>query len=192
MKNVKKYYITLVLLVLYSFGFHQAATAQNVLSPREKIILTEFEKQAQDYSNLRENIEDRLPKLSKNATPEQIENHKVSFQKAVQTARSNAGQGEIFNPAAAQLIRKIIKNVFDGKDRLELRKTVFEAETQGIPVKINYPYPESKEKVEMPPILLLNLPQLPKQLRYRFVGDNFLLVDRENGLIVDYMTNALP
>jgi len=29
-------------------------------------------------------------------------------------------------------------------------------------------------------------------VRYRFVGHNFLLVDRENGLIVDYMTNALP
>jgi hypothetical protein len=38
----------------------------------------------------------------------------------------------------------------------------------------------------------LRLPQLPKQLRYRFVRQNLLLVDRENGLIVDYMTNALP
>ena len=44
----------------------------------------------------------------------------------------------------------------------------------------------------MPPTLLLKLPQLPKQLRYRFVNRNLLLVDRENGLIVDYMTNAIP
>jgi len=39
---------------------------------------------------------------------------------------------------------------------------------------------------------LMRLPQLPKQLRYRFVRSNLLLVDRENGLIVDYMTKALP
>jgi hypothetical protein len=38
----------------------------------------------------------------------------------------------------------------------------------------------------MPPPLLLRLPQLPKQVRYRL-----LLVDRENGLMVDYMTNVL-
>ena len=44
----------------------------------------------------------------------------------------------------------------------------------------------------MPPYLLPKLPQLPKQVKYRFVGRNLLLVDRENGLIVDYMTNALP
>lgn len=44
----------------------------------------------------------------------------------------------------------------------------------------------------MPPTLLLNLPQLPKQVRYRFVGRNLLLVGRENGLIVDYLTGALP
>jgi hypothetical protein len=57
---------------------------------------------------------------------------------------------------------------------------------------VNYPYPESQEVLEMAPTLLLRLPQLPKQLRYRFVGPNLLLLDRENGLIIDYMTNALP
>jgi hypothetical protein len=33
---------------------------------------------------------------------------------------------------------------------------------------------------------------LPKQVRYRFVRNNLVLVDRENGLIVDYMTDVLP
>jgi hypothetical protein len=86
----------------------------------------------------------------------------------------------------------MIKREYSGEQLQELRKTVMEAETQGVPLRINYPYPESKELLEMPPTLLLKLPQLPKQLRYRFVGTNLLLVDRENGLIVDYMTSALP
>jgi hypothetical protein len=181
-----------VLLALYGFGVQQTVTAQSVLSPQEKQVIAEFEKQAKDYSKLRERIEERMPKLSKEATAEQIESHKVSFQKAVQSVRNSAKQGDIFTPAAAQLIRKIIKNEFKGKERVELRQTVFEAETKGVPVKINFAYPDSKELVEMPPTLLLSLPQLPKQLRYRFVGSNFLLVDRENGLIIDYITNALP
>jgi hypothetical protein len=57
---------------------------------------------------------------------------------------------------------------------------------------VNGVYPETAELLEMPPSLLLVLPKLPKQVRYRFVGNNLLLVDRENHLIVDYMTNALP
>jgi hypothetical protein len=192
MKSVKNYYILIVLLALYGFGVQQTVTAQSFLSPQEKQVIAEFEKQAKDYSKLRERIEERMPKLSKEATAEQIESHKVSFQKAVQSVRNSAKQGDIFTPAAAQLIRKIIKNEFKGKERVELRQTVFEAETKGVPVKINFAYPDSKELVEMPPTLLLSLPQLPKQLRYRFVGSNFLLVDRENGLIIDYITNALP
>lgn len=192
MKSVKKYYISAMCLLLCNFIFYQAATGQNNLSPGEKKVFKAFEKNVKEYSNLRERVEVQLPKLPKEATADQIENHKISFQKSVQAARRNAKQGHIFDPAAAQLIRKIIKDEFRGKDRSDLRIKVFEAETQGVPLRINFPYPDSKEQVEMPPTLLLILPQLPKQLRYRFVGRNFLLVDRENGLIVDYMTDALP
>lgn len=59
-------------------------------------------------------------------------------------------------------------------------------------LRVNYPYPEADELIEMPPTLLLKLPQLPKQVKYRYVGRSLLLVDRENGLIVDFMTGALP
>jgi hypothetical protein len=110
----------------------------------------------------------------------------------VQQARAGARRGDIFTPAATEMIRSIIRAEFKGRDRRELRSAVFEAETKGVPVRVNAAYPEAKELVEMPPTLLLALPQLPKQLRYRFVGTYLLLVDRENALIVDYMTGALP
>src|SRR6185369_6601344 len=73
-----------------------------------------------------------------------------------------------------------------------LKKKVYEAENKNVKVGVNTAYPESAEQVEMPPNLLQALPQLPKQVRYRFVGTYLLLVDRENNLIVDYMTDALP
>ncbi|HEY0048889.1 MAG TPA: hypothetical protein VGB68_06375 [Pyrinomonadaceae bacterium] len=185
MKSVKKYYISIIFLLLCSFVAHQTATAQKTLSPKDKNTTTEFEKSAKEYSKLREQLEEKLPKLPKDATPEQIEAHKAAFQKLVRAARSSAKQGDIFTPAAAELIRTIIKSEFKGKDRAELRETVLEADTKGILLKINFPYPDSKEQTEMPPTLLLNFPQLPKQLRFRFVGRNLLLLDRENGLIVD-------
>ncbi|HYP27313.1 MAG TPA: hypothetical protein VE262_11395 [Blastocatellia bacterium] len=151
-----------------------------------------FEDRVKAYVKMREGLEEKLPKLSKDAKPEEIEAHKKSFQNVVRASRTGAKPGTMFTPDIANHIRAIIKERFRDKELMDLRETVTEAETKGIPVRVNHPYPESKELVEMPPTLLLILPQLPKQLRYRFVGTNMLLVDRENGLIVDYMPNALP
>jgi hypothetical protein len=168
-----------------------SAVAQD--STHNKHIAEAFEKRAKQYVKLREGIEEKMPKLSKEAKPEEIEVHKKTLQEAVRTARSGAKHGDIFTPDAIAMIRGIIKEEFKGRDRVELRKTVLvEAEVKAVPLRVNYPYPETKEQLEMPPTLLLKLPQLPKQIRYRFVGRNMLLVDRENGLIIDFMTNAIP
>jgi hypothetical protein len=163
------------------------------LSPADKQTAEAFEKRVKDYASLRESLEEKMPKLSKEAKPEEIETHKKQFQERVRAARAGAKHGEIFTPEAQALIRRIIKDEFKGRERAEFRNTVLkEAEIKAVPLRVNYPYPEGGELLEMPATLLLRLPQLPKQVRYRFVGRNFLLVDRENGLIVDYMTNALP
>jgi hypothetical protein len=163
------------------------------LSPADKHTVEAFEKRAKEYANMREALEEKIPKLSKEAKPEEIQAHKTQFQERVRNARLTSKRGDVFTPDATALIRKMIKDEFKGRDRVEFRDTVLrEAENKAVPLRVNYPYPESQELLEMPPTLLLRLPQLPKQLRYRFVRQNLLLVDRENGLIVDYMTNAVP
>ena len=151
-----------------------------------------FEKRVKDYADMREAIEEKTGELPDAATPEMIEAHKKRFQTAVRAARAGAVPGQLFTRDVAQHIRAVIASEFKGRDRAELLKSVAEAETKGVPLRVNYPYPESKELLEMPANLLQRLPTLPKQVKYRFVGRNLLLVDRENGLIVDYMTNALP
>ena len=197
--SVKKLLINF-LLILGLLACCAAAVAQvnqtpttATLSPADKQTADAFEQRVKEYAKLRESLEEQMPKLSKEAKAEEIETHKKQFQERVRAARAGAKHGEIFTPEAQALIRRIIKDEFKGQERAEFRETVLkEAETKAVPLKVNYPYPESGELLEMPAPLLLRLPQLPKQVRYRFVGHNFLLVDRENGLIVDYMTNALP
>ena len=168
-------------------------SASTMAQEQNKQLAGAFEKRVKDYVKLRENIEAKMPKLSTEAKPEEIETHKKQLQESVRAARAGAKHGDIFTPDAAAMIRAIIKEEFKGKDRVDLRKAVLvDAEVKSVPLRINYPYPEMKEQLEMAPTLLLKLPQLPKQIRYRFVGRNMLLVDRENGLIIDYMGNAIP
>ena len=162
-------------------------------SSNDQATVKAFEKRAKEYVKLREQLEEQMPKLSQEAKAEEIQVHKKQFQERVRAARVGAKHGDVFTPEAAALIRAIIKDEYKGKQRVELRDTVLrESDTKAVPLRVNYPYPESEEVLEMAPTLLLRLPQLPKQLRYRFVGHNLLLIDRENGLIVDYMTKALP
>lgn len=157
---------------------------------RTRAVIAEFEEDARDYLRLRERLRARLPKLPKQATSEQIEAHKIALQKSVQAARGKRKQGEIFSRAASKIIVKMIKEEFKGRDITELRKTVALVETKGVPLKVNVPYPEDKELLEMSPALLLVLPKLPDHVRYRFVNRNLMLIDEECGLIIDFMPNA--
>lgn len=166
--------------------------AQTPDSKSDKQAIALFERSVKDYVKLRNRVRDKVPKLSKDSTPEQIQTFKKAFEEALRAARAGAKRGELFTPLVANYIDGTLREEFKGKDRLQLREIVFEAENEGIPLKVNYPYPASVELTEMPATLLLKLPQLPKEVRYRFVGRNLLLVDRDNNLIIDYMVGALP
>lgn len=170
----------------------QVAATQPAVSPKHKAAFDAFEARVKEYVSMRESIDNKLPKLSKDAKPEEIEAHKMALQKAVQAARASAKQGDLFVPELAAHIREVIKSETPPKVKKEVRETVVESEVKAVPLRVNYPYPDTQEQLEMPPTLLLRLPQLPKQVRFRYVGRNLLLVDRENGLIVDFMTDALP
>lgn len=180
-----------VRLLVVCLALTVVAQAQSP-SEVEKQTVATFEKRVKEYVKFRNEIKSKLPKLSKDSTPEQIHAYMTSFEDAVRAARAGAKRGELFVPEVSTYIRAALRADFKGQEKVELRKTILQAETQGVPVRVNYPYPEEKEFGEMPPTLLLKLPQLPQEMRYRFVGTNLLLVDRENNLIVDYMTNALP
>jgi hypothetical protein len=168
------------------------ALAPPVTSPAEKAAIQTFEDQVKDYVKLRNQVRDQAPKLSKDATPEQIQTYRTILADSLRNARKGAKRGDLFTPDIASFIRSTLKNEFQGKDRKEIRDIAFETELQGVVLRVNYPYAQSAELSEMPATLLAKLPQLPKEVRYRFVGRNLVLVDRESNVILDFMPDALP
>jgi len=188
-----------VCALVWGASFAVAQKTQNpalaepaVVSPADKAAIDVFEKQLKEYIELRNKVRANAPKLSKDSTPEQIHAYRTALQLSLRNARPNAKRGEFFRPETADFIRRTLKTEFQGKDRQELREQIFETETQGVVLRVNYPYAQSAELSEMPATLLTKLPQLPKELRYRFVGRNMLLVDRESDVIIDIMPDALP
>ena len=168
------------------------ATATKPETKHDKLLLKNYDKAIKQYVSLRESVRKKLPPLSKDSTPEQISAYQKQFIDALRAERGYAKQGYMFTQPVAKYIRDLIRKEFKGTDRVEVREAILEADTTGVPLKVNYPYPETKELTQIPPTLLLTLPNLPKEVKYRFVQRSLLLVDTDNGLIIDYMTGALP
>ena len=190
-----KYLCLVVCALLSTSAFaqnNQALAPPAVISPADKTTIQTFEKQVKDYVDLRNKVRENAPKLSKDSTPEQIHAYRTALEQSLRSARAGAKRGELFRPETADYIRRTLKIEFQGKDRQQLRETIFETETQGVILRVNHPYAQTAEFSEMPATLLTKLPQLPKEVRYRFVGRNMLLVDRESNVIIDYMPEALP
>jgi hypothetical protein len=189
---------SLLLLIMLPLAELETANAQKSLepaaatSPQEKRTIAAFENRVKQYLKLRDRVKGKVPKLSKDSTPEQIQANEKAFVDALRTARANAKPGEIFTADIAAYIRTKLKTEFKGSDRKEIRKIVLDDEIKPIPIRVNYPYPDENAFAEMPPTLLLKLPVLPKQVKYRYVGRNLFLVDTDNNLIIDYMLDALP
>ena len=180
------------LLAVAGASAQEKPLARAVPDEQEKQLIAAFNRHVKDYLKQREKVKSKLPSLSKEATPEQISAYQKSFVEALRAMRAGTQQGYIFNKEFAGYLRTVIKTEFPPQDKAEIREVILEADTKGVPLKVNYPYPETKELTQIPPTLLLKLPQLPKEVKYRYVGRHMLLVDTDNGLIVDYMLNALP
>lgn len=168
------------------------ATAPPVLTAHEKRIVSNFNRHVKDYLKQRQAVAKKLPTVKKDATPEQIEAYQKSFVEALRATRAGTKQGYIFTRDFRDYVVTTINTEFSPRDKVEIKQTILEADTKGVPLKVNHPYPESKELTQIPPTLLLKLPTLPKEVKYRFVGRHMLLVDSDNSLIVDYTLNALP
>jgi predicted phosphodiesterase len=166
--------------------------AQTSLSKADQQTVKDLEKRLNRYAKDRQKLLERQPKIVEGATPEQIEAYKLRLQEAVQAIRVNARPGDFLTQQISLLIRDIINRELPGYAASEVRQSVLEADTKGVPVKVNMPYPATKELVEMSPALLLALPRLPDSLRYRFIGSNLVIMDKDNSLILDFISNALP
>jgi hypothetical protein len=116
---------------------------------------------------------------------------------AIRAARANACQGEIFTPAVKQAIVRLVRGEMKGKRGAAAKETAKQGnpayeEPKPVPLKVNAVYPDSAPLSTVPPKLLLKLPELPKELDYRFVARHLVLHDAEAGVIVDFVPDVMP
>jgi hypothetical protein len=142
-------------------------------------------------------MEHKLPadRLSPKAKVEQLEEQRQALRAALQQARSDAKQGDIFTPEVGNIFRKLLRSTLTGPEGAKIRASLNHAEPMGPQdLKVNGVYPNlaGQPMQSIPPSMLLNLPVLPKGLEYKITGHTLSLRDADANMVVDYLPNALP
>jgi type VI protein secretion system component VasK len=151
--------------------------------------IADFKKRVDTYVALHKKLEDTLPHLPKDATPQQLDQHERALEKLMRANRTDAKQGDLFTPGMQRIIRKLLTQVFQGKGGAQLKKEIMEeyGERERATLAVNARYPDSVPLSTVPPQVLKGLPELPDELEYRFVGNNLILLDPHAHIIADYM-----
>jgi hypothetical protein len=172
-----------------SIAMAQSPRAAHHAKPAAAI--ADFESRVNQYLDARKGEAGKTPGPTKSAA--KLTESQEEMRARLQVSRKDAKQGDIFTPEISKYFRKQIAGVFQGARGTRILKSLRRAEpTKEVPLKVNEPYPDGMAFQSMPPTLLLKLPQLPKELEYRIVGNNLILRDAGPNLVVDVLPDALP
>jgi hypothetical protein len=173
--------------------------------PTQRLVgpLTEADAQAlatmndrvKQYLELHAEIERSLPKLPKEATPQQIDRNQRLFEKRVREARANAKPGDIVTAEARPPIKRLLAHVFGGPDGKQLKASIMDEnplKPAAMKLTVNSRYPDTIPLSSVPPQVLQTLPKLSEDLEYRFIGNWLILLDAHAHVIADYIEDAIP
>lgn len=156
---------------------------------------SDFDARLKEYYRLQTQAEASLPPLGTKASAEEITAHKRALAQKMREARATAKQGDIFTPAVSKRIREFFRVEFKGgtKEARLVRSSVREAEQlKDMRLRVGMEYPEKLPYETVPAGLLKKLPQLPKDVAYRIVGHDLVLLDTVAGTVIDFIPEAKP
>lgn len=162
------------------------------LSPAEAQALSTMNDRLGEYIDLHTKLERSLPKLPKDATPQQIDKNQRAFEALMRKARATAKPGDIFTPEARPVIKRLLATVFAGPEGKQLQASIMDENSTGITISVNGRYPDTVPLSSVPPEVLQTLPKLTEDMEYRFIGDRIILLDTHAHVVADFIDNALP
>jgi hypothetical protein len=170
----------------------QAPPPANPPANQDAAVLADFKARVDKYVDLTKKADDSAPPLKKKTEdPADIKAAQQALVERIGAARAGAKQGDIFTPEIAKIFRRILRPESKEKDAKEILKED-KPNPATVSYKINGPYPDKQPLATMPPEMLAKLPQLPKDIEYRFVEKHMILRDARANTIIDYIPNAIP
>jgi len=166
----------------------------DVLTPQaiEERAVTRFNGAVEEYVRLHR-------RLARTVAPDEMFDEEGWFaseallREAIIAARPGARQGHFFTAGVSQVVRDrvdkaLLRRVHQPGD--ELFAPLARKGDDSIPA-VNEPFPATLEATAWP-MLVQNLPPLPRELDYAVWGRALVLVDVSANLVIDVLPDALP
>jgi len=180
------------LLAAVSIVVAAASSAQPLRMESDGIL--QFTRAAEEYTFMHRRLERRLPVLEVSADTATIRRAIDAMAAAIRAERSDARQGDLFNPAAETTIRVRVANALRSHGLTPLDVRVAEraqgADAGAAVLRVNGTFPWALGTA-MFSCVLEALPPIPPELQYRLVGRDLVLIDVHASLIVDVLPLAL-
>jgi hypothetical protein len=170
-------------------------------------VLKKFQEEIQEYCDERKKLTKRAAAAGK-ATPEELSEYQKKLTEETVAHRKGEKQGNIFKPSVEAAIRRILASQFSGPEGPALiqglkqgnpsvegnpsPKDPSKEAKQSVVVAVNAVYNDAAPFSSVPPSLLQNLPLLPEEVKYRFVGRTLILRDTEANVILDFIRDVVP
>jgi hypothetical protein len=148
--------------------------------------LAEFNRRVQDYAALRSRLEVGLPPLVITSNADDIEAFEHRLAERIRHARASR-RGQLFIPAMERQLKRMMAARADAVTV----NAIMDDNPGEFDVDVNDTYKKKYALGTMPPKLLLLLPDLPRDLQYRFVGRHLIVYDGRANIIVDEIPHAL-
>lgn len=170
--------------------------------------LAKFQREIEEYVQLRTKALTHITPVTAQSTPEELTAHQRALTQAIVAYRKGEKPGNMFKPSVAAAIRRTLQREFSGPNGPAMMKEIKSGnpkvegnpnpkdpskETkQPVTIAVNAVYPDAAPFSSVPSTLLLKLPPLPEEVRYRFVGRALILRDTQANVILDYLMDVVP
>ena len=149
--------------------------------------VTDFTIRVNAYSELRRRLESQLPAVTVTDDVRQITGARRALARAIRVARPGAMQGEFFTAATSAQFQSMLARLMNAT----MWAVIMDDNPGAFEHDIDGTYPEGKAFATMPGIVLAQLPGLPDDLQFRFVGRHLILYDVRANTIIDRMPDAI-
>jgi hypothetical protein len=155
-------------------------------------VIADFKAKVDKYAQTRQTLIAHSLPMKKTNDPEAITAAERSLAEKIRQTRPAAKQGEFFTPQTVAVFRRLMKFPLKGPEGRENKSAIKDDVPEKVPFQVNAEYPKQETVSTVAPDVLLNLPALPDDVQYRFVGRHMILYDARANLIIDYFLNAIP
>ncbi|OFW13437.1 MAG: hypothetical protein A3F70_11155 [Acidobacteria bacterium RIFCSPLOWO2_12_FULL_67_14] len=145
-------------------------------------------------ARLHRDVEQQVPPVDISSDARKIHHAVDAMAAAIRTARPAAHEGDLFDADASEWFRaRIRESLLENEcDAIAILASARDEDAVAAPRPVVNGRFAWEQGSFMPPSLLATFPPLPRELEYRFVERDLVLVDVRASLVVDVLPGALP